>query len=124
MSAELVLLTHLLLIQPMGNNNPAISMPEDYSDDLVQDCSISSALALEILQSCTEASISKYCSSLSTYINSLSARPTFLWAASSHGKFFHHRGLHRLLPLLCYNHSLWLPDTRTSLGNQFSSTLA
>ena len=44
-----------------------IQMKTVHTDGLVQDCTISSVLAMEILQSCTKPSTYKLCSKYSKY---------------------------------------------------------
>ena len=45
-----------MILQLLGYNHPYLTN-KPYIDGLMQDCSISSALAMEILQSCTKPSI-------------------------------------------------------------------
>ena len=51
------LVVHWTIKNKQDLNNIPISFKKTYIDGLVQDCSISSALAMEILQSCTKPSI-------------------------------------------------------------------
>ena len=53
---------------------------EHYIDGLVQDCSIASALAMEILQSCTKPSIYRLCIIiLRTFLQSLAENMIHEW---------------------------------------------
>ena len=45
------------LIAKPGNKTATVPWPDPYIDGLLQDCSTSSALEMELLQSCTEPSI-------------------------------------------------------------------